>query len=90
MSEAGPIQTLIYGLAKGEKRAYMESLLATKASTPAEIALVKSAASKDGWHSFRVAKFQDGKPDFVGTLQKGKRGGIFKKSKTGNKVYKRK
>lgn len=48
------IETLLYGLPKGSTERYDEVLLLTNA-TPEKIARVKELASKDGFHSFRVA-----------------------------------
>lgn len=60
---------LIYGLAKNETERYMETLLATTATTKEQIEAVKAAAAKDGFHSFRVTNFdENAKPDFTKTL----------------------
>lgn len=66
-------EILIYGLAQGETRDYMETLLACFPSGKNDalnIDRVKAAASSDGWHSFRVATFTpDGKmPDFAAAV----------------------
>jgi hypothetical protein len=47
-------ETVLYGLPKDAKERYEEVLLLTNA-TPATIERVKALASKDGFHSFRVA-----------------------------------
>ena len=63
------METLLYGIPAGETERYTEALLSTKANTPAQIEAVKAAASKDGFHSFRIAKFTVGeKPDFTKVL----------------------
>ena len=49
------IETLLYGLPKDATERYEEVLLLTNA-TPDKIERVKVLASKDGYHSFRVAK----------------------------------
>lgn len=48
---------LVYGLAAGENEAWAEDLLATTCRTLADVDAVKTAAAKDGFHSFRVARF---------------------------------
>ena len=62
-------EILIYALERGETRDYMESLLACFPSTDkaaANVEKVKAAASADGWHSFRIAKFVSGTvPNFA-------------------------
>ena len=53
-------EILIYGLAQGEQRDYMEELLAcfkADANAAANIEKVKAAASAHGFHSFRVTGF---------------------------------
>jgi len=67
-------ETLVYGLPKGETERYMEVLLATKCKTTEDIAKVKAAAAADGFHSFRVTKFDPSKPpDFVAAVTGKKR-----------------
>jgi hypothetical protein len=61
---------LVYGLRKGETKRYMEDLLASNCKTADDIKKVKDAASKDGFHSFRVAKWDGSAPDFAGTINK--------------------
>ena len=65
-----PKQILIYGLPAGETERYMESLLAESCKTEEDIEKVKAAASKDGWHSFRVTTWDGSPPDFAGTVNK--------------------
>lgn len=61
---------LVYGLRRGERRAYMETLLAETCRTQADVERVKAAASADGWHTFRVAKFTPGEPvNFAATVR---------------------
>ena len=55
---------LVYGLAKGETESYTEVLLAETCKTEAEIEAVKNAASKDGFHSFRVSSWDGSVPNF--------------------------
>lgn len=53
-------EILVYGLAHGEQRDYMEELLAcfkSGANDAANIEKVKAAASAHGFHSFRVTGF---------------------------------
>lgn len=64
------METLLYGLPAGETERYTEVLLSAKATTEAQIEAVKTAASKDGFHSFRLANFTIGElPDFAATIQ---------------------
>ena len=59
-------EILIYALAKGETERYTEELISSHCRTAADVERVKTAASNDGWHSFRVATFTAGeKPDFT-------------------------
>lgn len=59
---------LIYGLEKGENRAYMETLLATKCQSEADIEKVKNHAAAHGFHSFRVTTYNGEAPNFAKTL----------------------
>ena len=47
-------ETILYGIPKGATERYEEVLLLTNA-TPEKIEQVKVLASRDGFHSFRVA-----------------------------------
>lgn len=61
-------EIIIYGLPKGEKRDYMEDILANFASSAndaSNIEKVKAAASAQGWHSIRVASYNGEKPNFA-------------------------
>ena len=58
-------QILVYGLGAGETERYMEALLASSCRTESDIEAVKSAASKDGFHSFRVATWDGSAPNFA-------------------------
>ena len=58
---------LLWGLAKGETRDYMEALLLTTTDS-ALIEKAKELASADGWHSFRVSIFNGEAPDFTKIL----------------------
>jgi hypothetical protein len=61
-------EILIYGLAKGETRDYMEELLACfkdSAHTAANIERVKTAAADQGFHSFRVTGYAGEAPNFA-------------------------
>lgn len=56
---------LVWGLPRGAAERWEESLLAESCRTDADVARVKDAAARDGWHSFRVSRFTEGeKPDF--------------------------
>jgi hypothetical protein len=64
-------EILIYGLAQGERRDYMEELLACfkdGANTAANIERVKSAASAAGFHSFRITGYAGEAPNFAKTV----------------------
>lgn len=54
-------EQVLYGLPAGSTERYEEVLLLTNA-TPAKIDRVKQLAAADGFHSFRVATIQLGKP----------------------------
>jgi len=61
-------EILIYGLARGETRDYMEALLANfpeNSNAAANITKVKEAASAAGFHSFRVATYNGEAPNFA-------------------------
>ena len=58
---------IVYGLAKGETRDYMETILLTT-TEPKHIEKVKELATVEGWHSFRVATFNGEAPNFANTL----------------------
>jgi hypothetical protein len=59
------MEILVYGLKAGETERYMEDLLSSRCRTPADVEAVKAAASKDGWHSFRVAEYNGEAPNFA-------------------------
>ena len=59
---------IVWGLPAGETETWKESLLAETCRTPADVAAVKAAASRDGWHSFRVAQWSGEAPDFSKTI----------------------
>lgn len=59
---------LVYGLPKGCAERWQESLLAESCRNADDVARVKAAASKDGWHSFRVTTWNGDAPDFAATL----------------------
>lgn len=61
-------EVLVYGLAQGETRDYMEELLAcfkAGANPTSNIERVKAAASAAGFHSFRVAGYAGEAPNFA-------------------------
>ena len=58
-------ETVLYGLPKGATERYEEVLLLTNA-TPEKIERVKVLATRDGFHSFRVAEIDlSVAPDFT-------------------------
>ena len=59
---------IVWGLPAGETEVWKETLLAETCRTDADVAAVKAAASKDGWHSFRVASWNGEAPDFSKVL----------------------
>ena len=65
------METLIYGLAKGETQRYMETLLSTKTKTQADIEKVLKVASEHGYHSFRIAHYNGEALNFINTINKG-------------------
>ena len=56
-------ELIVYGLAKAATERWQEDLLAV-CKTSEQVERVKAAAAKDGFHSFRVAEYRGGKPDF--------------------------
>jgi hypothetical protein len=63
-------ETILYGIPKGATERCEEVLLLTSA-TPAKIERVKALASKDGFHSFRVATVDlSVAPDFSKTVNR--------------------
>ena len=63
-------EILIYAIPKGETERYTEDLLASQCKTQADVDAVIAAATKDGWHSFRVTKFIPGtRPDFTKAIR---------------------
>lgn len=59
---------LLYGLRKGETERYTEELLTTGNLTRCET--IQKLAGKDGFHSFRIAKFDGSPPNFYNVLNK--------------------
>ena len=61
-------EMLLYGLPKGKTERWKEVLLLTQATTES-IERVKVLATRDGYHSFRVATVDlDVPPDFAATV----------------------
>jgi hypothetical protein len=55
----------VYGLRAGDTERWKEELLAGSCKSDRDVEAVKTAASKDGFHSFRVSRFTlGGLPDF--------------------------
>lgn len=67
-TETQMTEILVYGIPKGETERYTENLLATKCRNAADIEKVKAAASKDGWHSFRVTTYNGEAPNFAAAV----------------------
>jgi len=66
---------IVWGLPKGKTERLHEVLLAETCRTQEDVERVKAAATKDGWHSFRVSRYTEGeRPDFVGAVG-GRKGG---------------
>jgi hypothetical protein len=68
-------ETLLYGLPKGATERHEEVLLLSH-GTPARIEKAKELATKDGFHSFRVAELdlsEAGFNDMVNTFKGGGR-----------------
>lgn len=59
---------LLYGLAKEETREYMEQLLATNCKTEEDIQKVIKVAGEHGFHSFRVAYYNNENFNFIKAL----------------------
>ena len=58
-------ELLLYGLAQGETRDYMETLLLSNGKTLEQIEKVKELAANAGFHSFRVATYNGEAPNFA-------------------------
>jgi len=58
---------LLYGIAPGETREYMSTLLLVTHDKK-EIDSVIEIASKQGWHSFRQASYNGEAPNFTKAL----------------------
>ena len=66
------VEYMLYGLRKGETERWTEDLLAVR-PTKADAESVIKLAEKDGFHSFRIARFVEGEtPDFAAAVS-GKR-----------------
>lgn len=65
---------LVYGLARDATESWQEDLLGTGLADLAAAEHIIALAKADGFHHFRIAKFKEGKPDFIGTLSKPKKG----------------
>ena len=64
-------ETLIYGLPADTTETWREEILAILSGatdTIENVERVKAAAGADGWHSFRIARFNGEKPDFSNVL----------------------
>ena len=64
-------ETVVWALPAGKAdRLYEQIMICNRGVlTAADCAKVKAAASKDGWHSFRVVEMDlNAKPDFVKSL----------------------
>lgn len=59
-------EILIYAIPKNETERYTEDLISSRCKSQKDVDAVIKAASKDGWHSFRVAGFTHGEmPNFA-------------------------
>ena len=60
---------LVYGLAEGVTEDWREEILSSHCHTQADIQAITDRASMDGWHSFRVAVYDDTvAPNFTNVL----------------------
>ena len=60
-------EVMVYGLRQGETERYAEELLAAfpnNSLAARNVAAVQDAASRDGFHSFRVANWSGEAPNF--------------------------
>jgi hypothetical protein len=65
------IERVLYGLPKDATERYEEVLLLTNVKSDAQIEQVKELATRDGFHSFRVADIDLGVvPDFSKTVKR--------------------
>ena len=56
---------IVWGKPVGRTDGLSETLLAETCRNAADVAKVKAAASRDGWHSFRVATYNGEAPNFA-------------------------
>ena len=57
---------LVYGLAEGVTEDWREEILSSHCHTQADIQAITDRASLDGWHSFRIALYDETiAPDFT-------------------------
>jgi ribosomal protein S2 len=62
------MEFLLYGLEKNETRDYMETLLFVHTDRE-QVERVQKVAERDGWHSFRIARFTMGTlPNFAQSI----------------------
>jgi hypothetical protein len=59
------VEYLLYGLPKGETERYAEVLLKTGLPSPEAADKIIALAAADGFHGFRIAKFDGSPPDFT-------------------------
>ena len=59
---------IVWGKPQGKTDGLSETLLAETCRNAGDVARVKSAASRDGWHSFRVVEWNGEAPDFRKTI----------------------
>lgn len=64
------IKAFLWALPKDKTDRLHEKPLTSFALTPAQVEQVKTAAGKDGWHSFRVVPDNNDLPDFRGAVKK--------------------
>jgi hypothetical protein len=56
---------IVWGIPAGQTDALHETLLAETCRNESDVVKVMRAASRDGWHTFRVAVYNGEAPDFA-------------------------
>lgn len=61
-------ELILYGIAAGNTERWQEEILSTQCRNKAELEAIKERATRDGWHSFRVATWNGEAPDFLAAI----------------------
>lgn len=64
------MEIVIWAKPKGKRSGLDEQPISTNCRNQADIDKVVSAASADGWHSFRIQKIDGSLPDFAACINR--------------------